>query len=88
MKIERTDQNLAEFYGWEPLPEGMFHPDNPVGQTPPYLGVVPLLQYIANPKGYIQSLSDEEDLTDEMKTWAKSRARHILKQIGVAYEDS
>ena len=26
---------IAEACGWEPLPEGHFHPDNPVGQTMP-----------------------------------------------------
>ena len=25
----------AELCGWEPQPEGTFHPDNPVGQIPP-----------------------------------------------------
>jgi hypothetical protein len=26
---------IAEACGWEPTPEGHFHPDNPTGQTPP-----------------------------------------------------
>lgn len=40
---------LAELDGWKPLPEGRFHPDNPIGQTPPqyltsYDAIIPLIQ--------------------------------------------
>lgn len=36
---EPTEQDInrriAEWMGWEPIPEGHFHPDYPVGQIPP-----------------------------------------------------
>ena len=35
MNKEKQRITIAEACGWEPLPEGHFHPDNPVGQTMP-----------------------------------------------------
>jgi len=35
MNKEKQRIAIAEACGWEPLPEGHFHPDNPVGQTMP-----------------------------------------------------
>jgi hypothetical protein len=35
MKDTQINAAIAEACGWEPLPEGYFHPDNPIGQTPP-----------------------------------------------------
>ena len=35
MKPEQQRIAIAEACGWEPLPEGHFHPDNPIGQTMP-----------------------------------------------------
>ena len=35
MSDEQINIAIAEARGWEPLPEGHFHPDNPLGQTMP-----------------------------------------------------
>ena len=35
MTPEQQRIAIAEACGWEPTPEGHFHPDNPTGQTPP-----------------------------------------------------
>ena len=35
MTPEAQQIAIAEACGWEPTPEGHFHPDNPTGQTPP-----------------------------------------------------
>ena len=35
MNRENQRVAIAEACGWEPLPEGHFHPDNPIGQTMP-----------------------------------------------------
>ena len=35
MTPEQQRISIAEACGWEPTPEGHFHPDNPTGQTPP-----------------------------------------------------
>ena len=35
MNKEKQRIAIAEACGWEPLPEGHFHPDNPIGQTMP-----------------------------------------------------
>ena len=54
MKLSQLTQSdkiklASELAGWEPLPEGHFHPDNPVGQSPPryatsYDAIIPLIQ--------------------------------------------
>ena len=39
MSPEKKEQAIEKACGWEELPEGHFHPDNPIGQTrPDYLG--------------------------------------------------
>ena len=35
MTLEQQRIAISEACGWEPLPEGHFHPDNPIGQTMP-----------------------------------------------------
>lgn len=35
MTPEQQRVAIAVACGWEPLPEGRFHPDNPIGQTMP-----------------------------------------------------
>ena len=35
MTNDQINIAIAELCGWEPVPEGHFHPDNPIGQTPP-----------------------------------------------------
>lgn len=35
MNPEQQRIAIAEACGWEPIPEGHFHPDNPIGQTMP-----------------------------------------------------
>jgi hypothetical protein len=39
MTPDQQQRAIEKACEWEPLPEGYFHPDNPIGQTPPdYLG--------------------------------------------------
>ena len=35
MSPEKKEQAIEKACGWEMLPEGYFHPDNPIGQTRP-----------------------------------------------------
>ncbi len=35
MKLHKQIEAMSEIDGWEPVPEGHFHPDNPHGQKPP-----------------------------------------------------
>ena len=35
MKIEKQQRAIERICGWEAMPEGHYHPDNPIGQTKP-----------------------------------------------------
>jgi hypothetical protein len=35
MTPDQQQRAIEKVCGWKPLPEGYFHPDNPIGQTPP-----------------------------------------------------
>ena len=91
MTPEQQRIAIAEACGWEPLPEGHFHPDNPIGQTMPnYLNdlnsmheaekVLVRLQWVS----YLRRL---QTLCDESVTWpihatASQRAEAFLRTIG------
>ena len=93
MTPEAINQAMAELDEWEPIPEGSFHPDNPVGQTPPtytqdlnaVARVVEKLspdqwrQYRAN---IIRSCLESEFEIDPIDATALQRCEAILRAVG------
>jgi hypothetical protein len=85
---------------WEPLPEGYYHPDNPIGQTPPdYLNDLNACHEME--KGlfwdkwkwlaYVNNLNEMPSLQDEwlcvsIHATAGQRAEAFLRTLGLWQE--
>lgn len=96
MNNEKQRIAIAEACGWEPLPEGHFHPDNPVGQTmPDYLVDLNAMHEAEKTLNELQLVAYSDKLYDlavehQRKTgkWcylsmsASQRAEAFLRTIG------
>ena len=57
---------IAEARGWEPLPEGHFHPDNPLGQTMP---------------NYCNDLNAMHEAENKLTPFQRIKHGHFLQEI-------
>jgi len=97
MTQDQQQRAIEKACEWEPLPEGYYHPDNPIGQTPPdYLTdlnachemekVLPRQLYHVDywQKGYgrFQQILSELTITPYSAT-ANQRAEAFLRTLGL-----
>jgi hypothetical protein len=90
MTPEQQRIAIAEACGWEPTPEGHFHPDNPTGQTPPnYLNDLNAMHEAEKVLTSEQVTSYVDSLESMNERWstpafatASQRAEAFLRTIG------
>jgi hypothetical protein len=91
MNPEQQRIAIAEACGWEPIPEGYYHPDNPIGQTmPDYLNDLNAMREAEASlfgTNYWVACKYERLITRMASSWAwhataSQRAEAFLRTIG------
>ena len=99
MSPEKQRVAIATACGWEAMPEGHYHPDNPIGQTrPDYLNDLNAMHEAEKVLNQMQSRANAYHLaeSEQNETWASchiwhqsaaQRAEAFLRTLGLWEEE-